>query len=530
MTLEDFENQLENNKEINILQKQIIELLELFVDLSGLEEVSYYKYNYEYNDFFFKFTVDKDGNKTKKEFEKEKTTEISLEKDKIIYGYLEFEGELKSSPIIDKLFEKIKNLLKDQKELERKILGADVSFNIYLFHDEHLDGFSSNLKDGLEGLFNVDVISDTNVLKHLKALKSKDMKHVVIFLIDDKRMIEQNEEIIKILNELIIIIGPNEHALSMYCGKLGIQNYIPISSMNPENIKQIIVDTRNSVINKSKFGNKMIALSGISGGLGVTSIAMNASSLLAQNLPNKNVLYIDLSTTKAVSNLFLEKNPLPSKTIIDLINTSEFHLENNLENGLVKVKENFYAITGIQKHIDKELLEKDIFIEKLLEYISSCSEYFNFIIIDLGEADASNLKSTMYDIVNEIWLITEMNLPHISKVKTFYSLMKRAGLKDKISFIVNRYDSQNAISVNDVTSILNMSDGEKFQFDDFKIQNDYKTLGKCWNYCELAAANEKNSVFIRNLESILNKKAFYKKGEANSSTSFFSSLFKKSSK
>ena len=198
------------------------------------------------------------------------------------------------------------------------------------------------------------------------------------------------------------------------------------------------------------------------------------------------------------------------KTIIDLINSSEFNIEDNLKNGLIKKRENFYCITGIQKHIDKELMEKDVFIEKLLGYISDSSDYFNFIIIDLGLADASSMKSTLYDVVNDLWVVTEMTLPHTSKLKTFYSLMKRAGLKEKVSFIVNRYDSQNAISVSDVTSILNMREEDKIHFDDFRIPNDYQTLGKCWNYCELASEIAKNSIFIRKLNAILENRDFYK--------------------
>ena len=104
------------------------------------------------------------------------------------------------------------------------------------------------------------------------------------------------------------------------------------------------------------------------------------SDLISKNVPNKNLLYIDLSTTKAISNLFLENNPLPQKTIIDLINSNEFNIENNLENGLIKKRENFYCITGIQKHIDKEFLEKDAFIE-----------HFN-----INEALGSNTKTGAY--------------------------------------------------------------------------------------------------------------------------------------
>ncbi len=218
---------------------------------------------------------------------------------------------------------------------------------------------------------------------------------------------------------------------------------------------------------------------------------------------------------------------MPEKSIVDLINSNEFNLENNLENGLVKIRENFYAITGIQKHIDKEFIEKDAFIEKFLEYISASSDYFNFIIIDTGVADASNLKTTVYDIVNELWLITEMTLPHISQLKTFYSLLKRAGLKDKISFIVNRYDSKNAISVNDVTSILNMTSEDKADFDSFKIPNDYTILGKCWNYCELVSQSHKECSFIKKLNSILEDKEFYANTlKIEEKSSWLSSLFK----
>ena len=107
--------------------------------------------------------------------------------------------------------------------------------------------------------------------------------------------------------------------------------------------------------------------------------------------------------------------------------------------------------------------------------------------------------------------------------------MKRAGLKEKISFIVNRYDSQNAISVSDVSSILNMTNGDNIQFDEFKIPNDYQSLGKCWNYCELASENAKDSNFIKKLEGILEKKDFYKNSSiSENKKNWLSSLFNKS--
>lgn len=531
MELEYYQEKLELTKENSSLTEQVCEMLELFTDLANLKCLSYYEYDYEYNEYIYNFTMTKHGKKIDKPESGLKEYHILLRKNKITFGRIVMYQKIRGNLILNKLLKKIKKQLEKQREIRKRLYGNDAAFNIYLIHDDDVQMFAENLKVGLKGLFNVDVTLDTSIQRHLEALRSKDTKHIIIYLVSDENKIKEDEDIIRFLNELIIVIGPNDHAASMYCGKLGIEHYVSINDFKAENIKSIILETRRSLINKNKFGNKIIGITGISGGIGTTTISMNTADLLARNLPNKNILYIDLSSTKAISNLFLEKNPLPEKTIIDLINLSEFNLETNLKHGLVRKRENFYCTTGIQKHIDKEFLERDIFIEKLLEYISDSSDYFNFIIVDLGMADASHMKSTLYDVVNELWVVTEMTLPHTSKLKTFYALMKRAGLKDKVSFIVNRYDSQNAISVSDVTSILNMREDEKIHFDDLKIPNDYQTLGKCWNYCELASEIAPKSTFIKKLDSILENKNFYKNEEKTTQKkSGLFSFFKKSKK
>lgn len=528
MNLNDYQEKIEASKIKRSLDEHISELLELFVDLADLDYISFYKFDYEYNVFDYEYTINNHGEIIEKPENTNKKYKIKIKKNRIIYGYILLNKRIKSKKVLKRLLNKIRNHFHKQRQIEKSLYDADSSFNIYLVYEDNLKNFCENLKSGLKVLFNTDVISTKDITLYSKELKSKDKKHIIIYLVDGQEKIIQDEDIIKNLNELIIVIGPNDHRISMYCGKLGIENYISINEFKAENIKNIVLDTRKQLLTKNRYGNKIIGLTGISGGIGTTTISMNACDLLAKNLPDKNILYIDLTNTKAISNLFLEENPLPEKTIIDLINSSEFNIESNLDNGLIKKTENFYCITGIQKHIDKEYIEKDVFIEKLLEYISSSSDYFNFIVIDLGEADASNLKSTLYDVVNDLWIVTEMSLPHISKLKTFYSLLKRAGLKDKTSFIVNRFDSQNAISISDATSILNMNDDEKKLFNDMKIPNDYQDLGQCWNYCKLATEYAKNSLFVKKLDSILENKGFYKKEEKSETKSSLFSFFKKS--
>ncbi|QOG12542.1 AAA family ATPase [Arcobacter sp. FWKO B] len=511
MTLKNYHSQLTLRMAKITLEENIKEMFELLCTLSSLNYLSYYKYNYEYNDFIYQFSVNNNCDIVIDEetYSRLNKFDFLIKKGGLVLGKVVISNKLKSNlSALKKTFNKIKRDLFKLYEVEKELIGTQSMFNIHLVHDQSLGEFANAMQNGLKGLFNVDIFLETSLNENLVSIKSKDIKHIVIYLISDEDTIVKSQELIKKLNELIIVIGPDDHKLSMLCGKLGIETYIPINQFRAENLKPIILQTRKKLINKNKSNNKIIALCGISGGIGTTTIAMNLASMMAKNMFDKNILYIDLSTTKAVSNLFLEQNPVPEKTIIDLVNSSEYDIAKNLENGLVEIKENFYAITGIQKQIDKEFLEKDVFITKLLDYIKQISSHFNYIIVDIGTADASHLKTTMYDLVNEIWLVTEMTLPHISKLKTFYNLLKRAGLKEKTSFLINRYDSECAISTDDILSILNMEEDEKLHFD-FKIKNDYKTLGRAWNYCELACETSKDSVFVKSLEDILVKKHFF---------------------
>ena len=125
--------------------------------------------------------------------------------------------------------------------------------------------FAKNMKSGLEGLFNVEITMGTSIKKYSHEIKSKDTKHIIIYLINDQEKIESQEKYIKYLNELIIVIGPNDHHTSMYCGRLGIQNYIPINEFRAEDIKSIIINTRNNLMQKNKFGNKFLVKKNILG-------------------------------------------------------------------------------------------------------------------------------------------------------------------------------------------------------------------------------------------------------------------------
>ena len=512
MTLDTYHKNINIQKELEIRHENLIEVLKFYVLFSNITKLSFFKYDYELNNFSYDFSVNSQNKFIERHTIDDSKYSVILEENDTIYGMLCFNEDPGSSDVIDELFEKIIIVLRKKFTLEKELISQDSALDIYIITDEKTMQFTNKLQNNLKILLNANISIETKIAPLVDKLKEKTKKSILIYAVNDGSLLKADEEILQTLNEFLLVIGPSDYDLSLFCGHLNVYKYLSKENFSSEQIKNIIVEIKNQIQNKYINKNKIIAISGISGGVGATTVAMNMTDLLAHNNPSKNILYIDLSATKAISNLFLEQNPMPKNTIIDLVNSNEYDIEGNLKNGLVKIRENLYAVNGIQKHIDSDFLEQDIFIEKLLEYISKISEEFNFIIIDTGEANATALNTTIYDIVNELWILTEMSLPHISKLKTFFSLMKRAGLKDKVSFLVNRYDSVNAISVSDVTSILNTANEDHLNFE-FKIPNDYITLGHCWNYCELATQTFPKSPFVLKLKEILTDKGFLKINE-----------------
>ncbi len=513
MTLDTYQLKISEQKELEMQNENLVEVLKFYVLFSDITKLSFFEYNYELNNFIYDFSVDSD-NKIIEEIDNnaiyDSEYSVIIEEDNTTYGMITFNENPGNSKITTELFKKIKNVLKKQFEIRKRSLEQESTLDIFILTDAKSNHFANQLSDNLNIQLNVNIIIETSVALISDRLKDKIKKSILIYTVDDISLLQLDEGILQLLNEVLIVIGPNDYDLSLFCGHLNVHKYLSKDNFTPEQLKKLIIESKTKLQNKYINKNKIITISGISGGIGTTTTAMNMANLLAKRKPEENILYIDLSKTKSISNLFLDKDPLPKKNIIDLVNSNEFDIERNLENGLVKVRENFFAINGIQKHIDGEFLEQAAFIDKLLEYISIVSVNFNFIIIDTGEADATPLDSTIYDISNELWILTEMSLPHISKLKTFFSLMKRAGLKDKLSFIVNRYDSANAISVADVTSILNTANEDHLNFN-LKLPNDYAVLGHCWNYCELATNTDPNSIYVKSLENILIEKRLYNK-------------------
>jgi len=328
---------------------------------------------------------------------------------------------------------------------------------------------------------------------------SKNRDIVLIYRVESLSEIEALEGLHFGLNLYMIVIGKNDIDFSLLAGKIGVDKYIDESSESNALIRSLVVESQ-TVIKHRRGKSNITVLTGISGGVGTTTISINMALDIAKKSPEKNVLFLDFAHTKSVSNLFF-KELQPDKSIVDVVNLPNLTIEELFNHGLKKYDNNFYFVPGIQSHIDREVLEKPENIQKFLNFINFSKEYFDIIIIDIGVFEDVELEIDIQEIADNIIVVSELSIPSISILKTYIDIIDKSGWYKKTKILVNRADSFGSLTKEEAVLIL--SKGLKHTFNiDYSLPNDAKDLRECWNEAKLVQENYPDSNFMKALSVV----------------------------
>lgn len=230
---------------------------------------------------------------------------------------------------------------------------------------------------------------------------------------------------------------------------------------------------------------------------------MNLAKNLAQNNLDKNILFLDFSHTKAISNLFFDCT-WPEKNIINITEIQHLSIEELLENGLHKFGDNLFFVPGIQKHTQRENLQRPENIQKILNFINFTKEYFDIVLIDVGVFEDVELEIDIQEIADNLFVITEFSIPSMSILKTYIDIIEKSGWYNKTYVIANRVNSYGSVSESEAVEIL--SKGLKHEFTiNHSLPNDALHLRECWNEAELINDVYPNSAFMQSLTDMGNK-------------------------
>ncbi|MEL7338828.1 MAG: AAA family ATPase, partial [Planctomycetota bacterium] len=183
--------------------------------------------------------------------------------------------------------------------------------------------------------------------------------------------------------------------------------------------------------NKKSRSCQTIAVCGVTGGVGTTSIATNMGAMLAAT-EDSSVALVDLDLALGDADVFLDA--IPDYTLADVTqNISRLDIQ-LLKRSLTKHASGLYLLPRPVDLHDTTLIDEDNF----LKVIALLKASFSHLIIDLSKTynlvDLVVLKNA-----DHIILVTQLDLPCLRNiVRLMMSFEEIEGLVDRVKIVVNR--------------------------------------------------------------------------------------------
>jgi pilus assembly protein CpaE len=178
-------------------------------------------------------------------------------------------------------------------------------------------------------------------------------------------------------------------------------------------------------------GCACIAVSGASGGVGSTSLAVNLGCALAADEAN-SVALVDLDIALGDADVFLDT--IPDYTLADVaqnVSRMDFAL---LKKSMTKHSSGLYLLPRPVQLQDAPLVSPEDF-RRVLGLLKAS---FTHVVLDMSKA-YSSLDMAALEESNHVLLVTQLDLPCLRNVvRLMMSFDEVDGLKDKTKIVVNR--------------------------------------------------------------------------------------------
>lgn len=212
----------------------------------------------------------------------------------------------------------------------------------------------------------------------------------------------------------------------------------------------------------------VIAVAGVTGGVGTTSMAVNIAAYMAKD-PNNSVALVDLDLSVGDADIFLDC--IPEYTLIDVAsNVSRLDLS-LMKRSMTRHESGVYLLPRPVSLLDNEVVTPD----NLGRVLSVLKSAFSHLVIDISKS-YTPVDLVALNFADHIVLVTQLDLPCLRNVvRLLMSFDEFHGMKEKVKVVVNRFNLQsNQISIKKAEETI----GQAFYW---QIPNDYQTMAAVRN-------------------------------------------------
>lgn len=230
----------------------------------------------------------------------------------------------------------------------------------------------------------------------------------------------------------------------------------------------LLIEAINLVANE-KFSQikgepQLTAVVNAKGGSGATLIAANLAHVFAKE-GQQRVALIDMDLQFGTLGLYLDLQP--SMGIVEVLEYSHDLDAIALKAYMTEHESGVFMLAATQNSV---VLPREIDLDKLSDLLNTLQSSFEHVIIDLPrQIDA--VTTTILERADNVVITTQQSLTHLRDTIRLRSILKdELGINEKrMIVVVNRYDSNDAITLADINKML--SDGPVSL-----IPNDYKRV------------------------------------------------------
>lgn len=279
---------------------------------------------------------------------------------------------------------------------------------------------------------------------------------------------EKGVELIQKVNEeypqaiLMVVSSSADGQLILSAMRSGAQEFfnLPLSSSEVNAALSRIRSKQSGSGDASGENSRVIAVGGVSGGVGSTSIAVNLAAALASN-PNRSIVLIDLDVSLGDADIFLDS--IPEYTLADVTQNIDRLDLPLLKKSLTKHESGVYLLPRPVQLQDNDGINP----EDLSRVIGLLKSSFTHLVFDLSKS-YSRLDEVALRAATDVLLITQLDLPCLRNVvRLLMSFEEYVGLKEKTKIVVNRAGLDSGqISMNKAQETI----GGEFYW---QIPNDY---------------------------------------------------------
>ncbi|RMF43234.1 MAG: response regulator [Planctomycetota bacterium] len=252
---------------------------------------------------------------------------------------------------------------------------------------------------------------------------------------DEKKGLALTERLRRELPQcaVLAVASKTDGQLILQAMRAGAREYLP-APIDPEDLADAldrIAEIRFGTSTSGARSAQVLAVAGVTGGVGCTSLAVNLGCVLASH-PGNSVVLVDLDLAIGDADVFLDT--IPEYTLLDVtenISRLDFQL---LKKSLTKHSSGLYLLPRPVELRDLDVITPD----SLRRVFGLLKATFTHIVLDCSKA-YTPVDLAAFEFATDVLMVVQLDLPCLRNlVRLQMSLDEVEGLGEKIRIVVNR--------------------------------------------------------------------------------------------